>query len=230
MYGLVAFLFLPAADPGRGSSRVLRTRRYTISLLQEVPSSKRTLFGSEFQDLVRVFADRKSVVLQGLNPDTAARQLDNQKWHLGVFQGVEFAWVQDRYPKLKPLMIATPRIVPVRAVLLVGKDSGITGWADLKGKDVSMLGSRLGCRLWTDKATGKKSAEFFGKIQRTRNVEEAFDTLWGGKVQGAIVDTEAIAFYKDLQPGRFAQLKMVTESEPFPPAVIVYREGTPLPP
>lgn len=219
--GLVAlFGFLPvraADDPA-----VLRIG-FVESILQEAPASKRKLFSKEFSDMVRDFTGLMSTVTQGINPQTAAKQLDEQKWHLGVFHGVEFAWVMAKHPKLKPLMIAATKVKPVKAVLVVKKDGGLTGIADLKGKDVSML-ELLHCRLFADKQTSKAS-NYFGNVLRTRSVEDALDNVLRGKVQAAIVDTPNLEFYKDLQPGRYNQLKIAAESEPFPAAVIVYREN-----
>ena len=82
----------------------------------------------------------------------------------------------------------------------------------------------LHCRLFAEKATGK-SQDYFSSVSRTRSVEDTLDEVLSDHVQGAIVDTGTLAIYKHLKPGRFNQLKVAAESEPFPPAVIAYREG-----
>ena len=41
----------------------------------------------------------------------------------------------------------------------------------------------------------------------------------------AIVDSIGLEFYKELQPGRFNKLKVLKQSDNFPPAVIAYRQG-----
>lgn len=196
---------------------------FVESLLRESPPGQSKLFGNEFRKMVLDFTGLKSVTLLGLSPTSAAQQLNNGKWHLGVFHGVEFAWIQAKHPKLLPLMIAAVDHSPVRAVLVVKKDSILGNVADLKGKDIRIL-TRLHCKLFADKTTGKAS-DYFGKMLQTHSVEEALDEVLRDHVQGAMVDTLALSIYKDLQPGRFKHLKVVAESEPFPPAVIVHRQG-----
>ena len=218
--GLAMFLgvaVLPAADPD-----VLRIG-FVNSILDESPASARALFAKEFSGLVKDFTGLKSVVTKGINPETSAKQLEDGKWHLGVFHGVEFAWIQAKHPALKPLMVTTTRVSPLRAVLMARKDSGVTGIGDLKGKNVSLL-KYLHCKLFEEKLTAKAD-KFFSNVVHMRSVEDALDDVLSGKVQGAFVDTPTLAFYKELQPGRFERLKIVAESEAFPPALIVYRPG-----
>lgn len=93
--GLAMFLgvaVLPAADPD-----VLRIG-FVNSILDESPASARALFAKEFSGLVKDFTGLKSVVTKGINPETSAKQLEDGKWHLGVFHGVEFAWIQAKHP------------------------------------------------------------------------------------------------------------------------------------
>ena len=44
-------------------------------------------------------------------------------------------------------------------------------------------------------------------------------------VQGVLVDGVALDCYQRRKPGRFSKLKIVEESEIFPPAVVAYRPG-----
>lgn len=219
--GFVLLLGLPpvwAADPD-----VLRIG-FVDSILQETTASKRKIFGKEFSDLVRDFAGLKCTVTEGINPETSARQLDDEKWHLGVFHGVEFAWVMGKHPKLKPLMIAATRDEPVKALLMVLKDSPVKSLSDLKGKTISRM-RLLHCRLFSDKEAGNMM-NFFGDVKQTRSVEDALSAVLDGKAEGAVIDTPSLAFYKSIQPGRFKKLRIAAESVAFPPAVIVYHEGT----
>jgi ABC-type phosphate/phosphonate transport system substrate-binding protein len=52
-----------------------------------------------------------------------AKQLDDNKLQLGVYHGFEFAWVQQKHPELRPLMIAVNSKQALRAYVLVQKDS-----------------------------------------------------------------------------------------------------------
>ena len=56
-------------------------------------------------------------------------------------------------------------------------------------------------------------------------VETALNELAAGKTQAAVVGASGLEFYKDLSPGRFAKLRVLTQSEIFPPLVIAYCQG-----
>ena len=51
------------------------------------------------------------------------QRLKDGKIQLGVFNGVEFAWAQQEYPELKPLMIAINKRRHLEACLVVRSDS-----------------------------------------------------------------------------------------------------------
>jgi ABC-type phosphate/phosphonate transport system substrate-binding protein len=196
------------------------------SLTQGTSPRLRESFAPKFAELVKDLTGFKSVTLQGLSPYTAARQLETGKWHLGIFQGVELAWVQSKYPKLEPLMVAIFEEVNVRAVLMVKKDSDVKGFKDLKGKTACIHETKLHCRLFVDKGAGGKAQDFFGKLLHTSSGEDALDNILLGKAEAAIVDTAILKLYKDVNPGRFKQLKTAVESEVFPAPAVIYRKGT----
>jgi len=195
------------------------------SLVKDLSPGKRKLLDSEFPSLMLEFTELKCAVLQGGDPVAAGKKLAEGKWHLGVFQGVEFAWAQAKDAKLKPLMIAVGRERQLRAVLVGKKDGSLAGFADLKGKDVQLLQSREHCRLFADKGAKGDAKKFFSNVTGTNSGEGALDAILLGKAQAAIVDNAAWDSYKEINPGRFARLKVLAESEPFPASVIVYRQG-----
>jgi ABC-type phosphate/phosphonate transport system substrate-binding protein len=157
-----------------------------------------------------------------------ASQLDAKKLEFGVFHSFEFAWAQQKYADLKPLMVVVNKTNDVRASILVKKDNNLASLADLKGKDLAIpKRTKEQCRVFLDKACGMHAPKaFFGNLVASANVETALDDLCSGKVQGALMDSLAIEFYQDLKPGLFAKLKVLTQSESFPPAVIAYKQGT----
>jgi ABC-type phosphate/phosphonate transport system substrate-binding protein len=179
----------------------------------------------EFGKLVRQFTGLKSVTLQGLDPFTAARQLETGKWHLGIFQGVEFAWVRARYRDLEPLMIVAFEEGDLRAALVVKKDRDFKSFEDLKGKSVCVLQAKLHCRLFADKAARGRAQDLFGKVYQALSGEDALDNVLRGKYDAAIVDTPILKLYKDVAPGRYKHLRVLAQSEVFPPAAAVYRKG-----
>ena len=194
------------------------------SLVTDLSREKRDFLISDFKSLVKDFTEIESTVLLGGDPLRAAQQLQAGTWHLGVFQGVEFAWAQAKHPQLKPLMVAVYKDPKIQAMLMVKKDSKLTGFADLKGKNVSILAGREHCRLFADKGASGKAKDFF-KLTTTNSVEDALDDVVKGKTDAAVVDTANLKIYEEIHPGRFNNLKVLAESETFPMSVIGYYQG-----
>jgi ABC-type phosphate/phosphonate transport system substrate-binding protein len=217
---LIAPLLALAADPA-----ILRVGIMESLTLGTSPRVRESL-APKFAELVKDFTGYKSVTLQGLSPFTAARQLEAGKWHLGIFQGVELAWVQGRYPKLKPLMVAIFEEANVRAVLMVKKDSNVDGFKGLQGRTVCIHETKLHCSLFADKGAGGRAQDFFGKLLQVGSGEDALDDILLGKAEAAVVDTAILKLYKDVNPGRYKQLKIAAKSEVFPSPAVVYRQGT----
>jgi ABC-type phosphate/phosphonate transport system substrate-binding protein len=166
----------------------------------------------------------------GGDPFAVAQQLSAKDLQLGVFHGYEFAWIQKKHPELLPLMVAVNAQQPLRAFVLVPKDSAAKAFADLKGKDLAVpKRTKQHCRYFIERLSrgaGAGDAKgFFGKVAFGASVETALNELAAGKIQAAVVDALGLEFYKDLSPGRFAKLRVLTQSEVFPPLVIAYCQG-----
>jgi ABC-type phosphate/phosphonate transport system substrate-binding protein len=214
-----------AAPPSKADPKILR-----IGIVASVSEGKSPrlgeVFAPELSDIVKEYTGLRSVVLNGLDPFTSARQLENGKWQLGVFPGVQFTWVQKNYPHLKPLMVLINQKTALRAVLVARKGSSIKGFADLKGKEIAILEGKLHCRLFADRSVpDHQHRNTFAKFFQSTNGHDAIEDVLTGKVKAAIVDTPSLELYKDLYPGRFKRLTILAKSPPFPPSVVVYRDG-----
>jgi ABC-type phosphate/phosphonate transport system substrate-binding protein len=158
------------------------------------------------------------------------KQIAEKDVQLGVFQGFEFAWAREKYPELRPLLIAVNEHPNRRAHLIVRADEHITGLADLKDKELAIPRySRDHCRMFVERQcrqSGKKMCEFFSKVKTSMNVEEALDAVVDDAVQAAVVDEVAWSCYQRRKPGRSEQLKDFAQSEWFPDTVVVYRESS----
>src|SRR5262245_25944476 len=195
------------------------------SLVKDLSPGKRKIVETDFPDMVKEFTGLSSKVELGADPFTGAKKLASGDWRLGVFQGVEFAWAQQHDSKLQPLMVAMGREKSIHAVLVAKSDSKASGFADFKGKEISLLTGREHNRLFADKGAGGDARKFFAKVNPTSNSEMALDDVLRGKVEAAIVDNSTMESYREIQPGRFKRLKVIAQSEPFPSSVIVYRQG-----
>ena len=63
------------------------------------------------------------------------------------------------------------------------------------------------------------------KTNRNQTAEDTLDAVVIGDSVATLVDAAALSGYQSLQPGAFKQLRVLCESEAFPPAVIAYRKG-----
>jgi len=145
---------------------------------------------------------------------------------IGVFQGYEYAWAQERYPDLKPLTVAVNIYPYPSAYVVVGRDNSAKDFGGLQGQTLTTVGDGLGfLHLYIDRqcqAAGKKPEAFFSKINYRENFEDVLDDVVDGVSQAAAADRAALDAYKRRKPGRFSKLKPVAQSPPFPPAVIAH--------
>jgi ABC-type phosphate/phosphonate transport system substrate-binding protein len=153
-----------------------------------------------------------------------AQKLSKGELHLGVFQGYEFAWAQEKYPELKPLALAVNVHRYATVHVLVKKDKGPKDFAGLAGQPVSIPTGERTLVMYAEHLIGggKTVDKYFGKISEPENVEDALDDVVDGKVQAALVERAGLDAYKRRKPGRFNQLKDIAKSEPLPPTVIAY--------
>jgi ABC-type phosphate/phosphonate transport system substrate-binding protein len=155
------------------------------------------------------------------------RRIANKEVQLGVFQGIEFAWAKQKYPELRPLLIAVNQHANRRAHLIVRAESHVTSLSDLVGRSLAIPRfSRDHCQLFIDhqcRLKGKPLEKFFAKVNNSMNAEEALDGLADDTIQAVVLDDVAWECYQRRKPGRSEQLKDFLHSEWFPDTVVAYR-------
>jgi ABC-type phosphate/phosphonate transport system substrate-binding protein len=158
--------------------------------------------------------------------DLLADKLAKGQLQIGVFQGYEFAWAQEKVPQLKPLALGVNGERYPIACVVVKRDNAAKSFADLKGQTLVMPATTQGyLMLFVDRQAElckQKADAFFAKITRTPDVEDALDDIVDGKGQAIVVDQSTLQAYKRSKPGRFNQLREVAQSQPFAPIVVVY--------
>jgi ABC-type phosphate/phosphonate transport system substrate-binding protein len=158
-----------------------------------------------------------------------ADKMTKGQFQLGVFQGYEFAWAQEKYPALRPLALGVNVHTYPTVYVVTRRDNSAADFASLQGQSLAMQSGAGGfVRLFVDRqsqAHGKKADAFFAHVTQADNVEDALDDLVDGKVQAVAADRAALEAYRQRKPGRFGQLKEVAHSQPFPPTVVAYAEG-----
>jgi ABC-type phosphate/phosphonate transport system substrate-binding protein len=153
-----------------------------------------------------------------------ADKMAKGEYQLGVFQGYEFAWAQEKKSDLKALALAiNAHPYPVVSVL-VQKDGMIKDFAALEGQSFALpaTGQRY-LRLFVERqAKGKELEKFFSKISAPDIVEDALDGVVDGTIKAAVVEKGALEAFKRRKPARFAKLKEIAKSQPLPPVIVAY--------
>ncbi len=152
--------------------------------------------------------------------------LMKDKFQLGVFFGHEFAWVHNKFPNLKPLLIVVNQIPYQRAYLFGRKSDNLTNFAQLKGRKLAVAAhTPEPCHFYLNRLcqdSGTKIESYFSKMAHPDHVEAALDDLVDGVVDLVIAEEAAMNSYKRRKPGRFAKLREILMSPQFPAAVVVY--------
>jgi ABC-type phosphate/phosphonate transport system substrate-binding protein len=124
------------------------------------------------------------------------------------------------------LAVAVNGYVYPIAYVVVKKTNSAKDFGDLQNQSVALPATdRAFLRLFVErdcKERGKSLENFFSKITTPDNFEEPLDDVVDGKLQAVVADRAALEGFKRLKPGRFAQLKNVAQSQPFPPPTIGY--------
>jgi ABC-type phosphate/phosphonate transport system substrate-binding protein len=221
---------LPANEKTEGRAEFVRIGMVN-SLFRDVKPALMQMSLQPFSSLVRsqTGLDGRAVVID--DALTLGQQLHDDKVQFGVFHGVEFAWIHQKYPTLKPLVIAVSGRPVLHALLVVRADSKCGEAANLQGKVVALPRmSREHCRLFLERRccpSDQSPETFFGQVSTPFCVEAALDNVVDDEAQAAVVDESAFEAYQKNKPGRAAKLKTLLQSEAFPCAVLAYQPGAP---
>jgi ABC-type phosphate/phosphonate transport system substrate-binding protein len=234
---LAVIFFLPCAAlfiAARGAAKpppasILRIG-LSGTLFHQVPESTAKEGLQNLKSLIEKQTGRKNELIVEEKVDEMAVKLVERKLDLAAFIGYELAWAKVKNPKLEPLVVAVNGDTPLRAHVMVQKESPITEFAQLKGKPVAFPADSLPfCKLYLERqclARGKTPQTFFAKMTNPPTLEDALDDVIDGATQGTVVDSLCIDAYKRRKPGRFTRLKELQKSQVFPAAAIVYFPGT----
>jgi ABC-type phosphate/phosphonate transport system substrate-binding protein len=200
------------------------------SLFRGVADVKVKLMTVGFGHLMEQHTGLRAKVVTDADALELGERLEKGKLDLALFHGYEFAWAQQKYPRLKPLFLALNHKAYRPVHLVTRADSKITRVEDLKGKPVSLPRRSVAqCYLFADSLCDRAGSctadKYFGEVIEHDNVETGLDDVVRGKVDAAIVDSLMLEFYGSVKPAVMPLLKTVEKSEPFPSAVVAYREG-----
>ena len=191
-----------------------------------VPGSNQKETTKSLQSFIKDETGLNNEILQQKNWEELADKMAKGQLHVGVFEGYEFAWAQEKFPRLQPLALAiNVHTYPIVCVV-TRHDNPAKDFAGSQGQSLSLPNTgQDSIRMFVERqsqANGKKLEQFFSKITAPDNVEDALDNVVDGVVQAAAADRAALDAYKRRKPGRFNKLKEVAASQPLPPPIIAY--------
>ena len=225
--GTLAMVPAPPADGGEVKSAV--RVGITGSLFRDMPEALLPALARPFKSLMESQTGLSGELIPGIKSEELSQRLKDDKLQLAVYQGFEYAWAHDRYPELKPLMIAINQHKYLHACVVV-RDGGPAKLADLQGKTIAVpRRTREHCHLFLDRrcdAAGKPTKDYFGKILTPLTPEEGVDQVVSGQADAALADGCFLDWYEKHKPERFARLKVAEKSEKFPATVVVYYGST----
>jgi ABC-type phosphate/phosphonate transport system substrate-binding protein len=186
--------------------------------------------GSEetLKDFIKTETGLNNEIIRQKDWRELADKMASGQLHLGVFQGYEFAWAQEKHPGLQSLALAVNVYRYPVAYVVARKDNKATDFAGLQGQSLALPGGSLGyLQLFVERkcqASGKDLKTFFAKVTTPENLEDALDDVVDGTIQAAAVHRPALDSFKRRKPARFNRLKEIVHSQPFPPVLVAYYE------
>lgn len=215
---LVATPFAPAADPPSGLVVGVATAQLNLPVdsIKALAAPMRAFFARR--------AGISAVeVVPTADPFALAERLADGRCQLAVFHGYEFAWAQEKFPDLRPLVVTVYTTGRPRGCVVVRTDNPAARLADLRDQAVSVpVGTRGHCLLYLDRERAGLPETTANPRPPAGTPEEALDAVGSGTAPAALVDASAVAGYTALHPGAAKKLRVLCESEPFPANVVAY--------
>lgn len=228
---LVVAAAVLAAGLGLAGERRESTIRIGMvrSLFRDTPEPLVVAMMAPFGALMESQTGIAGELVPGGDALNLGRLLVEDRVQLGVFHGIEFAWARQRYPELRPLMLAVNQQRHLRALVVSRKGATAKALPDFAGKALALpRQSREHCQVFVDRCCqgcGKGPADLFRPLTRPATAEDALDDVVDGTVEAAVVDGVSFDAYRRRKPGRSARLQVVEKSPTFPAAVVVYVPG-----
>jgi ABC-type phosphate/phosphonate transport system substrate-binding protein len=223
--GILAAGLAPPLPGEESTSRVLRVGVIDSVFFNPAPEVLPRLL-QPFQSLIERHTGLEGHLTLGGDADKLGKALADGKLQLGIFHGFELAWARQKYPGLKPLVLAVTQHPRLHAYLVVRSDSKADCLADLKGGVVAVPHGNLphttlflqrACRL-----EGAAPEQFFTRITKPTCSQMALDQVVDDQAAAALVDQPALDSYRQWKAARSDKLKIAVRSEPFPATAFVY--------
>ncbi|HMC88700.1 MAG TPA: PhnD/SsuA/transferrin family substrate-binding protein, partial [Gemmataceae bacterium] len=146
---MTSVVFLPARGEEPEKSKDAVHIGLVNTLFRDTPEALLKVVMEPFGSLMESQTGVHGQLIMAGDAHDLTQRLKDGKIQLGVFNGVEFAWAQQEYPELKPLMIAVCKDPRLHAYIVVRNDSEISSFEDLHQKYLAVpRRSRQHCHLF----------------------------------------------------------------------------------
>jgi ABC-type phosphate/phosphonate transport system substrate-binding protein len=223
--GILAAGLTPPLPGEESTSRVLRVGVIDSVFFNPAPEVLPRLL-QPFQSLIEQHTGLEGRLTLGGDADNLGKALAEGKLHLGVFHGFELAWARQKYPGLKPLVLALTQHPKLHAYLVVRSDCKADCLVDLKGQVLAVPHGNLPhTTLFLQRACRAERStpeQFFSRLTKPTCSQMALDQVVDGQAAAALVDQPALDSYREWRAPRFDKLRIAVRSEAFPATAIVY--------
>jgi ABC-type phosphate/phosphonate transport system substrate-binding protein len=226
----IAILIAALPSAANGQTKPIRIA-IAKTFLVDQPKSIAAIAEDDFKDVLKKTTALDGELASKYGAAEIADKLDAKQVDFGILHAHEYARLQKKHPEMRALLIAASK-QPERAYVIVHQNGLAKTIADLRGKTLDMpIGTKEPCRVFLAKYCTdighKDLATFFSSIEKSPAPNDALDNVARGKAQAAIIDRAALEFYKEVRGPVFAKnLRVLLQSDEFPPAVILYNPGT----
>jgi ABC-type phosphate/phosphonate transport system substrate-binding protein len=232
LFGIVvlfpALAFIRSSGAGENETETVHLGLVS-TLFTDIQESTCLAMMKPFGEMMKRQTGVTGALVSGGDADTLAHRIAENKVQLGVFHGIEFAWLRARYPELRPLVIAVNSHRYLQTHVVVRNNASTHEWRDLENKTMALPPKmRQHCLLYLNrrcKDCKKTPATFFSKVVAPPSCADALDEIVEGTADATLAEAVVLDWYKEEMPGRYAKLRILETSERFPPGVIVYRPG-----
>jgi ABC-type phosphate/phosphonate transport system substrate-binding protein len=183
-----------------------------------------------FKEMIQKTLGMDGSLIKAKDYQVLANQLKARQVDIALFHGFEYAWIkeQDIGKDLIPLVVTLPNCGKVQACLVVNVASTATLPKDVKGVAIHK-GSKAHCQMFLDRLREGLPADRCCPLEVKGTLptpEEVLENVASGcgNCEAALVDISSLLAYKRDKPGLGSCLKVLTQSELLPAAVIVCRK------
>jgi ABC-type phosphate/phosphonate transport system substrate-binding protein len=223
---------IPAGpQPATAKGGDVKTVRVALvkSLFHDDTEKQVQSMAAPFKSLLEEKAGVVGDVVPGGEPENLAVEVKDGKVDLGVFHGFEYAWGRQKNPDMRPLLVGINQRAFNRAVVLVRQDDKIADAAGLQGKVLALPQlAHEPERIFVERrivGPGMALEKWFSKVATPRTAHDALDDLAEKNADAAVVDEMDLEDYRKELPKTAARLRVLVESEKFPPVTVAYQPG-----